>query len=298
MIRSVFGVACLAFVLLAAAACAPLVEETQSMEADYHYGVGQSYFGQREFQAALAEFNTALQLEPENSVYLEYRGATYVSLSNGRAAIADFTSAERVLPQSPESTVESQRAYIDLERGNAYLEVRDYARAERDFVALSHLRPRYAPAYIDLAEAAFDRHRAQDAVTATSRAITLAPRVNYLYNNRCFYEAATPRLAAALEDCNRALALQKSQPFNRLHTLSSRAVVYLKLSQAENAVADCNAALKIAPQDADSLYLRGVAERDRGDASEASRDIAAALTTKPGLPAEYAIFRLANASRT
>jgi tetratricopeptide (TPR) repeat protein len=293
MIRCMHRVIYAALVLLATSACSALDQATESMEEGYHFSLGAHYFQLHRFQQALAEFDAALEIDPAGPSLLEYRGATYVNLGNARAGIADLTKAKSLLPKSSTSAVRGQQVYIDAYRGGAYMELGDYPNAERDFIELTRLSPRYTEGYINLAEAFFHQRKVAAAIAATDHAIALYPRAGMLYNNRCFYTAATPKLSAALADCDRALALDKT-PYGRLHTLSSRAVVDLELQQPQRAIADCDAALKLAPRDADSLYLRGLAERTIGNTKDANRDIADALATKPALRTEYAVFRLAD----
>ncbi len=63
------------------------------------------------------------------------------------------------------------------------------------------------------------------------------------------------RLEEALADCNEALRLAPNDPAN----LDSRGFTYLKLGRFEQAIADYDAALAHNPRDPGSLYGRGLA---------------------------------------
>jgi cytochrome P450 len=98
-------------------------------------------------------------------------------------------------------------------------------------------------------------------------------RYTRTFNGRCWVRAVLGRdLLLALADCNESLRLR---PENA-DTLDSRALVELKLGQLDRAREDYDAALKIYPRLADSLY-------GRGDVAGARVDLAAAKTLDPGI---------------
>ena len=68
------------------------------------------------------------------------------------------------------------------------------------------------------------------------------------------------------------------------YILDSRGFVYLRLGQFDDAIADYNAALKINPKIASSLYGRGVAKLKKGDSSGGTVDMATANLVDPTLP--------------
>jgi tetratricopeptide (TPR) repeat protein len=72
-------------------------------------------------------------------------------------------------------------------------------------------------------------------------------------------------------------------------TYGERAFVYLKLGKIENAIADYDAALKLDPELAGSLYGRGVAKLRGGDDS-GNADLAAAKTVQSDIAEEFARY--------
>ena len=94
------------------------------------------------------------------------------------------------------------------------------------------------------------------------------------FNGRCWTRALAGReLDQALDDCNAALRLRKGDA----STLDSRALVRLRAGQWKQAVSDYDAALKNDPDNAWSRYARGVALTRGGDAKRGSEDRAAAI---------------------
>lgn len=277
-------------VLFTLSGCDTIVRQVvaPAFSVGYHMSRGMRFYQDRQYDAALVEFNHVLGAEPDNNVCLEARAATYIMLRNPKAAIVDLDHLEKVAPKNSATKFWAQiiamRAYAERSAG-------DNSAATLDYERLIRYKPTDVSLRAGVANMFFGQGKISAAIAMENAAIKIAPRSATLYNDRCFYRAATPDLASALADCNVALQ-QPHIPGLRLHTLSSRALVYLKLGQPANAIADCNAALRIAPSDPDSLYLRGFAEEQINDASAARRDIAAGLAKKPSMTREYAAFAL------
>jgi tetratricopeptide (TPR) repeat protein len=79
-------------------------------------------------------------------------------------------------------------------------------------------------------------------------------------------------LDTALDDCNAAVAGQS----RNVVFLETRGFLLLRLAQYDKAIADYDAALRIAPFQPMALYGRGVCERREGKAQQADADIRAA----------------------
>ena len=92
-------------------------------------------------------------------------------------------------------------------------------------------------------------------------------------------------LRQALADCNEALRLMP----NNVATLDSRGFVFLKLTQFDAAVSDYDAALRVNPKRAFALYGRGLARLKNADAS-GEADIAEAKVLQADIAEEYARY--------
>ena len=109
------------------------------------------------------------------------------------------------------------------------------------------------------------------------------------YALRCVVRGMSANgLADALADCDHALSIAKDDKTVR----DDRALTLLKMGRYDEAIADCNAALGPEGKHPDSLYLRGVIERRKGDTAAASADIAAALASDSGVAERFARFGL------
>jgi tetratricopeptide (TPR) repeat protein len=106
-----------------------------------------------------------------------------------------------------------------------------------------------------------------------------------VYNSRCYLFAITNRLQDAVKDCNEALRLNPSNQY----AYDSRGFAYLKLGMYDAAIADYGAALKLEPNRPYSLAGRGFTRQHKGDAG-GTVDIAAARAQVPGIVEEFARY--------
>lgn len=115
--------------------------------------------------------------------------------------------------------------------------------------------------------------QAAQAVAAASAELKRKPADAILLNTRCWTRAThNIELQQALADCDEAL---KRDPQNSAIT-DSRAFVKLRLGRFDDAIADYDAALKRSPKLAASLYGRGIARLRKGDKAGGEQDLAAA----------------------
>ena len=106
-------------------------------------------------------------------------------------------------------------------------------------------------------------------------------------NSRCWCRALSgQQLDQALSDCNAAL---KMKP-NTAAFLDSRGLVHLRRNDYDKAIADYDAALRLQPKIAWSLYGRGLAKSRKGMSAESQADIAAATALEPKIAERAASF--------
>jgi tetratricopeptide (TPR) repeat protein len=90
-------------------------------------------------------------------------------------------------------------------------------------------------------------------------------------------------LQEALADCNEALRLAP----NVAATFDSRGLIYLKLGQWDSAIDDYSSALQFNPKLASSLYGRGLAKLKKGDTSDGDADISEAKTIEANIVEDF-----------
>ena len=262
--------------------------------------------------------DTALRLDqPTDAAGFARRGAAFDARHDYDAAIADLTHACELAPNESSYFYQRGLAHWHKDEGDAAL---------ADFDQAIKLKPDNVDALIDRAalrlarqapagEVTADLHAAGQAlpqqaevrlrigdlyesagqpaaaVIEYSKWIDSHPRDNVFMpralSSRCRGRAlAGLELEQALGDCNAALRMKpNTAPF-----LDRRGLVYLRKNDYDKALADYNAALNLQPKLAWSLYGRGVAKMRKGLTAEGQADIDAASALEPKIAQRAATY--------
>ena len=105
---SVCVVALLAVLALALSGCGGLTE------AEEHFKAGVKLQEQGRFEEAIAEYDEAIRLNPQNGQAYDNRGGSYFILGQHQRAIADYDEAIRLDPQNPNAYNNRGAVYFDL----------------------------------------------------------------------------------------------------------------------------------------------------------------------------------------
>lgn len=220
---------------------------------------------------------TIIQSGQETSEHVatafDNRGLAYANKDQFERAIQDFDQSIRLNPKS---------AYALTNRGMAYGNLGKPDRAIQDFDEAIRLSPSFYGAWDNRGSAYSDLGRYDLAIRDLNESIRLKPDYADAWNNRCWARAMTGDLPNALADCNESIRLRKGNS-----SLDSRGFVYLKMKNANAAIADYTAALAIAPKMPSSLYGRGCAEQMKGQLSAAQVDISAAKAIDPSIASKF-----------
>lgn len=206
-------------------------------------------------------------------------------------------------------------------RGAAHVARNDLDRALADYTQAIAIDPTESD-YLNSRAAIYEhKNDMQRAMTDYDQAIKLNPRSAYAYNNRgasfqrkgdfarasadygevtklqpknidawaarCWVRAAGGReVQQALSDCNEALKLKADAP----DILDTRGFVNLRLGRHDDAIRDYDAALKLDPKIPGALYGRGVAKIRKNDKTGGMADITAAKSMKSDIETEYSRY--------
>ena len=174
-------------------------------------------------------------------------------------------------------------------RGSVYEAKNDFDRAFSDYNAAIKADPKSINSYNSRGAAFQRKGDFARAAADYGEVVRLQPNNVDAWSARCWVRAIAPNQAQlALGDCNAALKLKA----DAADVLDTRGFVYLKLGQSDNAIKDYDAALKIDPKLAGSLYGRGLAKLRKGDKGGSANDIAAAKTIKGDIETEFARYGL------
>ena len=270
-----------------------------------------------ERSAAAAAPVTQVPPAPDSAAAFSLRGAGYIAAGDDARAIADFTRASQLEPAVARHLYnrgvahfeagEDALALADLDRALAmapgdttalasraevYLFKGDEARARRDFdAALAR-----APADRGIQQrraAAYDRTgRYEAAAGYYAELIARYPGDQNLLNARCWTVGKWGHaLDSGLANCDAALKLAPDDPA----ILDSRGLILLQMGRFDDSIAAYDAALRQRPDTPASLYGRGMARLRRGLAADGGADLASAKALDPKIGAEFTAFGLSPA---
>jgi TolB-like protein/Tfp pilus assembly protein PilF len=107
-----------------------------------HFSLGLFfYWGHRQYEMALTEFNRTLELQPNNALARQYCASVYHRRGEWERSLADFQRAEELDPRD---------AWIPIGFGETYMALRLWKDAERAELRALAIDPHYALAALDL----------------------------------------------------------------------------------------------------------------------------------------------------
>jgi tetratricopeptide (TPR) repeat protein len=174
-------------------------------------------------------------------------------------------------------------------RAGAYEAKNDLTRAMADYDKAIQLNPQSAYAFNNRG-ASFQRKGDYARASADYGEVTrLQPNNADAWAARCWVRAAGGReMQQALNDCNQALKIKADAP----DVLDTRGFVHLRLGKVDDAIKDYDAALKLDPKLAGALYGRGIAKAKKGDRNGGSSDITTAKAIRSDIAEEFARYGL------
>lgn len=166
--------------------------------AHRHFRLGAKQYQLQNYRQALAEFNTAIKLDPKHPEFFQYRGRTFERLKDDEHALADYSEAIKLGPRTASSY---------LYRGLVYLREKDLDRARTDFTKAIELDPKSAEAYFYRGASHDRRGDYQQAITDLTKAITRNPQAPMPYLLRGSCHANSGDCEKALADASKAIKL-------------------------------------------------------------------------------------------
>ncbi len=254
------------------AACAVVIRagrETKANLALAYTHRGGAYLQTGDLEHALADFNAALALKPDNESALNARAKVLDSKGDHDRALADWTSALSLKPDYLEAL---------RNRGRSRQNGGDLNGALSDFGRVVTLTPDQPGAYFDRGQVLMIRGDLDRAVADFDKAISLDPTRAAAYGARAFAHQAKGDYDRAITDDNQALKLEPGL----LPTLRQRGAAYLAKAQYAEAAEDLSEATRRDPTDLYALLWLRIAHAKAGSLAQ---DGLAAAATKLDLAA-------------
>jgi tetratricopeptide (TPR) repeat protein len=226
----------------------------------------------------------------DRAAALRNRSWAYLLKRDHDAAIIDCTEALRLLPDDRTNVYG-----CTYNRANAYDGKGDYDRAIEDYTQLLQFDTNSPNLFNSRGNAYTGKGAYALAMADYSRSIDLNTNISDVGDeldvgttlaNRCQARALAGDFKKALEDCEAAIKLEPNEPV----PLSSRGFVYLKMGRNDEALADYDASVRLGPKRPLALYGRAIAKLRKGDAESSKVDVDAAKAIWPGVADFFARY--------
>jgi tetratricopeptide (TPR) repeat protein len=255
---------------------APEVTADVAADAAEYARLGDALASRHEFERALADVSKAIEMDPQESEYLNARAKIYLQTGRAPLALADLDAALALKPESIEALV--SRAQIHLSQ-------KESAAALADLDAAAALAPPQGDVRYTLARLYAGAENFAGAIKQWDLWIENHPvdaRFVGALGERCYLKALQNQdLSSGLSDCNRALALADMRNPDNAFLWANRGMVRLRQGAYGKALSDFNDALKKQPKNVRALYGRGVAKIRQNNQKEGESDIDAAVQLSP-----------------
>jgi tetratricopeptide (TPR) repeat protein len=205
-------------------------------------GASLNDLGRRE--EALAAFEQALRLDPNNALAYSNRGKVLHELGRPKEALASFEQALRLDPDL--AVAHNNLGLMLCELGRPKEALASFEQALR-------LDPNYGDAHANRGRVLGDLRRPKEALAAFEQALRLGANSAVVHNNRGIVLAMLGRREEALASFEQALRLDP----NDAGTHDNRGIVLAMLGRREEALAAFEQALRLDPNNAGTHENRG-----------------------------------------
>ncbi len=237
----------------------PSGREAEAQAAALYFDRGNTFYILNMKDDALADYNHALALDPNDEKAYYNRGNVYHNQGQDDRALADYNHALALDPNDENAYVNRGTVYHDHGQDNQALE---------DFNHALDLDPNDENAYYNRG-AVYQRQGQDDLALADyNHALALDPNDENAYVNRGAVYQRQGQDDRALEDYNHALDLDP----NFAQAYNNRGIIYMNQGQDDAALTDFTHALDLDPNFANAYGARGVLYFVRHDYERALAD--------------------------
>ncbi|NEQ39274.1 MAG: tetratricopeptide repeat protein [Okeania sp. SIO3I5] len=237
----------------------------------YYNWRGNKLYSQRDYEAAIADYNKAIELKPDRALYYENRGDAYFKIGEKQKGIKDYDKAISLDPDSADKYYNS--------RGKQLYDLGDYEAALADINKVIESKPDHALFYENRGSAYFQIGEKQKGIKDYEKAISLDPEsADYYYNSRGEWLYRLEDSEAAIADYNKAIELKP----DRALYYSNRGDAYFQIGEKQKGIKDYDKAISLDPESAHKYYnWRGWWLHILEDSEAALADINKAIELKP-----------------
>jgi len=263
--------------------------QAASQAADAYYQRGLVWNYKKQYDKAIADFNSAIRINPTSANHFVGRAAAHMNKEEFRPAIADFTEAIRLAPGDE---------YTYLQRGIAYHSVNEPDNAIADYTEAHKINPLDVNPLINRGIVYYSKKGLYDEAIADFTEVLRIDRkeINALINRGISWrEKGDPDKAVA--DFSEALRLglltgdvlqfgtkdpEAVRHWDQVaHARYQRGTAYVTKKEYDLALADFNESLRLNPKEARAFVARGGIYLYRAEYKRAIADFDEALKLSP-----------------
>lgn len=250
-----------------------LVIDPQNVNAYINRGLLRSEKG--ELEAAEADQTKAIALDPDNATAYSNRGFVKSNKGAYEAAIVDLEKAIALDPR---------HAYAYNNRGQTLAALGRHEEALADYDKSIALDSENAISFYNRGQSRYELGDHARAIADFDKALALNPRMADAYNNRGFARSALGEYEAAIADHGKALVIDPKSA----EAYSGRGNARFQLDEYDAAIADYDKAIALDPAPpAYSYSNRGFARAAKGDIAGAIVDFEKSVAVNPELSEGY-----------
>ena len=250
-----------------------IADYNQALNIDPEYawayaGRAETYRWLEQYEQATADFDKAIQLEPEFVWAIAHRGEMYRKIAENDLALADFNRAVELDPNL---------AWVIASRGELYRTMEQYTYALADLDHAIELNPSYAWAIASRGQTYRKLQQFDAALEDFNTAIKLNPDYYWAIAGRAQTWRKLEQYDAAVDDFTQAVELNPGYAW----AVAERGKTFRKMGEYHKALADFDQAIKLDPDYSWALSARGETYRLLGEKEKALADFDKALEKNP-----------------
>lgn len=252
-----------------------LTLDNRCVEAYCGRGNARRYQG--DYAGSWDDFNTAIQLDPNQGVaYIGRALATCFGHQPDTSASEDFQQGQNLLIHPPTAI-----AYVM--RGTAKAQLYDNQGAIEDYTTAIDLNPRLVLAYNNRGNLRQHFGDVEGAISDFSTVLEINPHSPIAYNNRAIIYTQIGQFSAAIEDYQKAIELQPEF----VSVYNNQGNAYCQMGDYPNAIERYSKAISLDPSFAVAYSNRANIHRIQGDLVTALVDYDRSISLDPELVIAY-----------
>ncbi|MGV7220034.1 MAG: tetratricopeptide repeat protein [Nitrospinales bacterium] len=208
---------------------------------------GMAYAKKEEYDLAIAEFSSAIKINPDNGDIYYKRGKVYALMEKHDEAIQDYSKALEQIPDNP---------FVYYRRGSAHLAKGEKDLAIRDYTTAIELKPDYADAFYSRGNVYSSLGQKEVSIADFTRAIERNPEFIGAYINRGADYFDRGQYDQAINDYTKALRIKPDYA----DVYKNRGNANKNKGDYHDAIDDYSSAIELDPGNARVYFNRGWAQ--------------------------------------